>query len=131
MPMEQAITTIVFIIIIILLISKANKRNMNKAKAKPKPAQLRAQTTVSPPVKKSPVVNKKITAPELNHNMLSDDRANDWLARQLREEHLAFKKTKDMFNLKIEHASHCDAKYIRDFHHHSCDANQIDTAAGK
>ena len=36
---------------------------------------------------------------------LRDDRNNDWLARQLREEHRAFKMTSEMFDLKIEHAS--------------------------
>ena len=52
--------------------------------------------------------------------ILCDDRNNDWLARQLREEHKAFKETSEMFDLKIEHASHCDARLMQQFHHRNC-----------
>lgn len=47
-----------------------------------------------------------------------EDRNNDWLANQLREEHRAFKKTSEMFDLKIEHVSHCDAKILKQTHYH-------------
>ena len=66
-----------------------------------------------------------------NSSVLRDDKANDWLARQLREEHRAFKATSEMFDLKIEHASHCDARLIEQFHRRNCDANGIDLANGK
>ncbi len=65
-----------------------------------------------------------------NSSVLRDDRTNDWLARQLREEHRAFKATSEMFDLKIEHASHCDSKLIEQFHHRYCDADGIDIANG-
>ena len=61
---------------------------------------------------------------------LRDDRHNDWLARQLEEEHRAFKATSEMFDLKIEHASHCDAKLLEQFHRKNCTAEGIDLANG-
>ena len=61
---------------------------------------------------------------------LRDDRANDWLAKQLREEHRAFKATSEMFDLKIEHASHCDAKILEQFHKRNCQATGIDLGTG-
>ena len=66
-----------------------------------------------------------------NSSVLRDDKTNDWLARQLREEHRAFKATSEMFDLKIEHASHCDARLIEQFHRRTCDAHGIDLANGK
>ena len=57
-----------------------------------------------------------------------DDYRNDWLAKQLQEEHIAFKKTSEMFSLKIEHASSCDAAMIKAFHEQHCDAKEVDTA---
>ncbi|MCR5474442.1 MAG: hypothetical protein K6F28_04485 [Lachnospiraceae bacterium] len=65
-----------------------------------------------------------------NNSVLRDDKTNDWLARQLREEHRAFKATSEMFDLKIEHASHCDARLLEQFHKRNCDANGIDLANG-
>ncbi len=62
---------------------------------------------------------------------LRDDRNNDWLAQQLREEHKAFKATSEMFDLKIEHASHCDARLLEQFHRRNCTASGIDLANGK
>ena len=63
-------------------------------------------------------------------SVLRDDRRNDWLARQLREEHMAFKATSEMFDLKIEHASHCDARLMEQFHKRNCTASGIDMANG-
>ena len=61
---------------------------------------------------------------------LRDDRNNDWLARQLRDEHKAFKATSEMFDLKIEHASHCDAKLLEQFHKRNCSAEGVDRKSG-
>ena len=38
-----------------------------------------------------------------------EDRENDWLARQLREEKASEKRFSAMFGLKLEHAMRCDA----------------------
>ncbi|MBQ6129242.1 MAG: hypothetical protein IJI51_06255 [Lachnospiraceae bacterium] len=63
-------------------------------------------------------------------SILRDDKNNDWLARQLRDEHKAFKATSEMFDLKIEHASHCDARLLEQFHRRNCDASGVDLANG-
>lgn len=41
-----------------------------------------------------------------------EDRENDWLARQLREEKASEKRFSAMFGLKLEHALRCDADGI-------------------
>lgn len=64
------------------------------------------------------------------NSVLRDDKNNDWLARQLRDEHKAFKATSEMFDLKIEHASHCDARILEQFHRRNCDASGVDLANG-
>ena len=64
-------------------------------------------------------------------SVLRDDKDNDWLARQLREEHRAFRMTSEMFDLKIEHASHCDARLLEQFHRRNCTADGIDLANGR
>ncbi len=63
--------------------------------------------------------------------ILKDDRNNDWLAMQLREEAKARVRVSDMFQMKIEHSNKCDAEFIRRFHESNCDANGIDTGASK
>ena len=64
------------------------------------------------------------------NSVLRDDTNNDWLAKQLAEEHRAFKATSEMFDLKIEHASHCDAKLLEQFHKRNCTAEGVDLANG-
>lgn len=64
------------------------------------------------------------------NSVLRDDKNNDWLAQQLREEHRAFKVTSEMFDLKIEHAHHCDAKLLEQFHRRNCDAAGVDLGNG-
>ena len=64
------------------------------------------------------------------NSVLRDDKNNDWLAKQLEEEHRAFKATSEMFDLKIEHASHCDAKILEQFHKRHCTADGVDLANG-
>lgn len=76
---------------------------------------------VAPPVA-PPAYNKNIAGHTHSFakggpvNSLMEDRQNDWLANQLREEHRAFKRTSDMFNLKIEHVAHCDAKLLHQYY---------------
>ena len=57
---------------------------------------------------------------------LKDDRSNDWMARQLRDEAVAMAKVSDMFKLKQSHMNNCDAEFIKRFHESNCDADGID-----
>lgn len=156
--MGNIISIAFFLFIVITIISKSNKKmqnektsttqNIQKYEAALARGNIKPQTVpkaVAVPTSRQQVrtINPKTVAPVYsanNHshksaseaigNKLMDDRNNDWLANQLREEHRAFKRTSEMFELKIEHVSHCDARYIEQFHHRYCDANKIDTARG-
>ena len=62
---------------------------------------------------------------------LADDRANDWMARQLKDEAVAMAKVSDMFKIRQEHMNKCDAEFIKRFHESSCDAEGIDDGTRK
>ena len=47
-----------------------------------------------------------------------EDRNNDWLARQIREERMHNPIVDEMLNLKQEHSAHCDAELLRQSHIH-------------
>lgn len=63
--------------------------------------------------------------------ILKDDKNNDWLAQQLREEAKAKVRMSDMFQLRYEHMNKCDAEFIKRFHESNCDAEGIDTGDKK
>lgn len=63
--------------------------------------------------------------------ILKDDKNNDWLALQLREEAKAKVRMSDMFQLKADHLNKCDAEFIKRFHESNCDADGIDTGTKK
>ena len=54
-----------------------------------------------------------------------EDRKNDFLARQIREERQSKINMDDMFQLKKSHADHCDANYVRMIHQTNCDAEAL------
>lgn len=139
--MEAIITLIIIFFVIVPLIKGKKVGNTKKSVAATRRPERINNTNKNiknipnkPPTRpvSTPSVKRSNTLKaEVNHAMLLEDRNNDWLARQLRDEHKAFKDTKDMFDLKIEHSSHCDARYIQQFHHNNCSAGGIDTASGK
>ena len=143
--MDFIITIVAIVFIVIAILNKSKKNNSTNNTKRPAPAKrpnptvnqrstsASRQVSVKTTVNKPNIVEKRREAvrTEINRTMLLEDRNNDWLARQLRDEHKAFKDTKDMFDLKIEHSSHCDAEYIKQFHQKTCSANKVDTASGK
>ena len=54
-----------------------------------------------------------------------EDRNNDWLAKQLREERFYEKKFSAMYGLKRQHAANCDADSLRREHEENCDAEEL------
>ena len=66
-----------------------------------------------------------------NSSVLRDDKTNDWLARQLRDEARAMSMLSDMFQLKTEHSNSCDAEFIRRFHESNCDSHGVDDGTRK
>ncbi len=136
--MSGALSSILVVVIFFVVISKALKKaasGTTTSKLAPRPGQQgkpvrpRGYTNYRP--HKDIVSVSRDMGDSKGSSTLRDDRNNDWLARQLREEHKAFKETSEMFDLKIEHASHCDAKYIEQFHRRNCDAGGVDLANGK
>jgi len=62
---------------------------------------------------------------------IRDDRRNDWLARQMREEKIALYKMSGMFGFKPGSSSINAASLNRDMHAHICDSEGVDTAQGR
>ena len=106
--------------------ARTNAQATAYAKAPTKKVVANTAKTVPTPHVTPPVVPPAYNKKNAGHihsfkeggpvNSLMEDRQNDWLANQLREEHRAFKRTSDMFNLKIEHVAHCDAKLLHQYY---------------
>lgn len=60
-----------------------------------------------------------------------EDKNNDWLACQIREESKAAQQVSDMLGLKYNHMRNCDAFNIKVEHSLHCDANGIDNGLRK
>ncbi|MBO4266525.1 MAG: hypothetical protein J5910_04975 [Lachnospiraceae bacterium] len=134
--MSSGIVVIIWAIVIWAIVGKilknatgANKKT-TAAKAKPPAASARKKGFVNYTPHKDIVSVSRDMKDRKNSSVLRDDKENDWLARQLREEHRAFKATSEMFDLKIEHASHCDSRLLQQFHHRNCSADGVDLANG-
>lgn len=119
----------VFVFIALRMISAFKKQSTVDAKKsavlKPRPAKSPSKDLVfeSYPKEKHGGV-KKSSAGSM---VLKDDRDGDWLANQMREERRSLFRMSEMFGLKIQHASNCDAYALKSEHHRNCDATGIDT----
>lgn len=69
-------------------------------------------------------------ATKADYHMM-EDRDNDWLARQRREEAASEKRFSAMYGLKREHAANCDARRLRNEHYGSCNADGVDIGSGR
>jgi hypothetical protein len=134
--MSSLLSVLIIVIAFFAVITKALKKSASSTTAKRPAVNAGAQRAQRPrgftnyrPHKDIISVSRDM-GDSKNSSILRDDRTNDWLAKQLREEHRAFKATSEMFDLKIEHASHCDARFIEQFHKRNCDARGVDLANG-
>ena len=118
-----------FIFITIILIISKNKKERRKEIRR----SYNANTLSSPVnIKSSDIVKLNTSSASAKiEPALRDDRSNDWLAKQLRDEAKAATYVKEMFNLKYDHYKSCDAETIKRFHEDNCDASGIDTAISK
>ena len=127
--MSALISVFIWAIVIWFIIYKGIKSSTSGAKkttaSKPK---ARTYTNYKP---HKDIISVSREMGDKNSSVLRDDTNNDWLARQLRDEHKAFKMTSEMFDLKIEHASHCDARLLEQYHRRNCDASGVDLANGR
>ena len=133
--MSSALSAIVIVACFFVIISRSLKKAAsNTAKTKTVPKAIRAGNEAPKYSNYRPhkdIISVSRDMGDKKNSVLRDDKENDWLARQLREEHRAFKVTSEMFDLKIEHASHCDARLLEQFHKRNCDAEGIDLANGR
>lgn len=133
--MSSALSAIVIVACFLVIISRSLKKAAsNTAKTKTVPKAIRAGNAAPKYSNYRPhkdIISVSRDMGDKKNSVLRDDKENDWLARQLREEHKAFKATSEMFDLKIEHASHCDARLLEQFHKRHCDAEGIDLANGR
>ena len=123
-------------LLVVFIIVAAVIRSVRKQKKDVLEVKLRNRNTFSNNAyarnyNSRPSYNSVRSKERTTSSVLMDDRNNDWLAKQLRDEHIAFKSASDMFGLKIEHASHCDAQLLKNYHHLRCDAKGGETASGK
>lgn len=58
-------------------------------------------------------------------DILMEDRKNDWLAKQIREEEKILRKG-DFLDLGAGHSKSCNAKELKLFHIENCNADDID-----
>ena len=117
---------LIFIIFVLIIIASTT------AKLKPKKTarKLRREAAMSGRTQPRSMLQQKADSTVRTYRML-EDRENDWLARQRREEAATERRFSAMYGLKRMHEANCPARSIRDEHHRNCDATSIDTAAGE
>ena len=62
---------------------------------------------------------------------ITDDRRNDWLAKQMREEKAALYRMGNMFGIKTGQGTINAATQNKNLHERSCQADGVDTASGR
>ena len=92
--------------------------------SEPVKAEINRDISVAKEVYKAPAVNA-YRAEKSTHSSM-EDRNNDWLAKQFREERKALHIANGMFGQQMEHRTHCDAQMLKEFHMANCSAGGID-----
>ena len=137
--MESVFSIIIIVAVTIMAMRRLNMRD--KKAASPKSASVKttstkpasAKTTSTRPVYEGAVhdFDRPVKTSRISATTLKDDRNNDWLAKQMREERSALNAMSEMFGLKLSHMANCEARNIRKEHHDNCDAGSIDVAKGR
>ena len=122
----EFLPVLIFIIFVLIIIASTAAKMKPKKTAR-KPRQKAAMSGGTPPRTMS---QQKGDSATRTYRML-EDRENDWLARQRREEAATERRFSAMYGLKRMHEANCPARNLRDEHRRSCDATSIDTARGE
>ncbi|MBP9997380.1 MAG: hypothetical protein KBT19_08990 [Lachnospiraceae bacterium] len=126
---------IVFVIVIITIIRKKKNRPSGQSDIVKRPmssGSLQSRDVSSVQARTAQKngrpngVSKNMTVER--NTMMMEDRQHDWLARERYEEKLAQKRVSEMFKLKQEHRSSCEAEMIKQFHESHCEADKVDSA---
>ena len=122
----EFLPVLIFIIFVLIIIaSTAAKMKPKKIARKP-----RRKTAMSGRTQPRPMSQQNADRAIHAYRML-EDRENDWLARQRREEAATERRFSAMYGLKRMHEENCPARNLRDEHRRNCDATSIDTAKGE
>lgn len=100
-------------------VSRVNPKTAGSASATPRKDTSRDLSRYMAPKKSGSMKLEDISAYTM------EDRDNDWLAKQLREERKALKSTSAMMDLKMSHMEHCEADEIKQSHARAHKAGRI------
>lgn len=145
--MGDLMGSIVFILVILVIVRRVKLNNDKAGTKRPvlnqpprQPVAAPSKVTYERPANKPANPTRTNTASSMassTSGMMKDsskrltgmeDRQHDWLARQLAEERVAYRRMSDMFELKRSHEASCDARSIQMEHEEHCDADGIDNA---
>ena len=119
----DAFPVIVMIVFVLIIIIAGNaSRAKKKKKKKPSLYQQAAMNKAAP---------AKGAKADVKSYRLLEDRENDWLARQRREEEASERRFSAMYGLKRNHEAHCPARSLRDEHRDNCDAEGVDIGTAR
>ena len=136
--MEAAVgifASVIWVLFICIFVIKAVKRNSGQApkgrpvkSAMPKPLAQKLSGSAAPFKSKSiseGAAPRRTPSGKHSVGVLMEDRKNDWLARQMREEERILRRG-DLMDLGAGHSRQCAADLLKMYHVESCDANGID-----
>lgn len=118
---------IVYVLVIIFVITSVCKKNQTGKNRRQNP-QTRQQVLVQ---NNSMNVGQRVRSEKPLQKSWYEDRNNDWLANQMREERAALYRLQDMFSFRMQGRNITDAELLKEFHVEHCDADRVDRAAGK
>lgn len=133
---------IVYVLVIILVITSIHKKNQAEKNRRHRGgnAVSRDLSSSSRNLQKHPQVLVQNNSMNVGQRVRSEkplqknwyeDRNNDWLANQMREERAALYRLQDMFSFRMQGRNITDAELLKEFHVEHCDADRVDRAAGK
>lgn len=122
---------IVYVLVIIFVIASVHKKNQAEKNRRHRP-QTRPQTRPQVLVQNNSMnAGQRVRSEKPLQKSWYEDRNNDWLANQMREERAALYMLQDMFSFRMQGRNITDAELLKEFHAEHCDADRIDRAAGK
>ena len=111
--------------IIFFAIHKARQKNMSKDTTNSEAFRKRRQSQNNFSPNNTYYTQKRPERVNIKSlGTMLEDRDNDWLAQQLRSEQKSQRVVSDMFQLRQEHFSNCEAEEIHTRHVDACNAEQ-------
>lgn len=111
--------------IIMAVVNGAKRSSGSGSPAKSFSAPARPPKKKNKPARLAPAPRKEVGMEKLSEDhsirglraatVLKEDRNNDWLAKQMREEQRILMKS-EMYELKEAHAASCDARELKEVH---------------